>query len=149
MNYSEDLEERLGVKLQMISFENTFDQNYQLTNSSPLDILRKIKVHLYKQDTHRRELFKGTYLNSTDCLTLAVLENLLADRKGLETVIARPDKISRYFHAVILYGPNNTIFKVSGRNRNYDCKVLSPKEVENRLKYIRPVFNFVNTILKI
>ena len=147
MEYSKDLEQRLGVTELMDKLEVEFSSVYPYKYSTrPLEVLRKVKVFLHQYWNERRTLFRGSVLDSTDCLTIAILANTLASRRWVKTRIARPRKLTRYYHAILIYESKKgeEIFKVSGRYKKYDWIVLTPHEVEFRLRYIKPILDLAN-----
>jgi hypothetical protein len=148
MNYSYDLETRLNAKRFIDKFEESFDRSKYYTNSkNPLKLLRRIKLFLYREWNNWRFFSQDSMLNSTDCLTLAVIVNLLAYRKGVETNIVRPKNVSRYLHAMLEYDTKKgkNLFKLAGRSRKYECLCMTSKQVEKRIKYIRPLVNLINS----
>jgi len=148
MGYSEDLETRLNVKEFIDRLEDSFDKSrYSTDSKNPLKLLRRIKLFLYGEGGIWRSLSEDSMLNSTDCLTLATITNLLASRKGIETTIVRPKNFSRYLHAMLEYRAEKgkDIFKLSGRNRKYSCLCMTNEQVERRIRYIRPLVNLINS----
>jgi len=147
--YSQDLESRLKIGNRARALTEMFD-DYADGGGHPHHIeynLKLIRLFLHRRMPERRALFKGTLLDSTDCLTFATLANLLATRRGIDTRIVRPDDITRYFHAMLTFKTeegNDRVFKVTGSSREYKWVSLTPEEVVNKLSYMRPVVNFVN-----
>ena len=142
------LENSLNARELIDKLEVVYDNSsFSSEAKNPLNQLRKIKLFLYREWNNIREVSKGTLLDSTDCLTLATIAHLLAYRKGLETKVVRPKNITRYFHAMLEYKSQEEtkIFKLSGRNRKYKSIPLSNTQIEKRIKYIRPIVNFVNS----
>lgn len=152
MGYSEVLEKRLGVNGIIDKLEEDFDDFYNNTGSlQPRKLLENIRVYLNRRNNYRIGVCNGSQLDSTDCLTWTVLGNLIANRKDLETEIAYPTNPLRYCHVMLTY-PNEgstEVFIVSGRNRKYQYKKLTVDQVIRRLKYIRPIVNFVNRLRRI
>jgi len=152
MNYSKDLEKRMQVASQVSQLETMYDRYYAGKNSKwALGTLRRIKMFIEdeSQKSAREELFRGTKLNATDCITLATIANLLAARKGIKTRVAKSKNLINYLHAVLVYEIDGKehVFKLTGRRRIYhrnECQVLSPRGVENMLTYVRPLINVAN-----
>ena len=151
MDYSTELERRFGIRAHMAALGERFDSAYsnlpESTNNH--QTLRRIRGFLSRKKNERRQLFQETRLSSTDCLTIAILANLLAARKGIQTRIARPDKLTKYFHAMLVYSENGSperVFNLSGRGGYKQYVILTPREVETRLGYIKPVIDFANYI---
>lgn len=148
MNHIEDLGRRLKADEVIPDLERAYSPYRPLEVEIPLDELRAIKVFLHREKERIRMITRGTLLDSTDCLTLAVTAQLLAYRRGLETRVVRPKNITRYFHAMLEYdseeGPQ--VFKLTGRNRKYEPTPLSNDQIERRITYIRPVVNLVNAV---
>jgi len=151
MDYSNELERMFGVRQHVDTLGALLDNNYSNLPkpSNNYQILRRIRVFLSRKKDERRQLLGETNLNSTDCLTLAILANLMAARKGVQTRIARPDKLTKYFHAMLIYSENDEqekVFNLSGRGGYKHYVILTPKEVETRLGYIKPVIDFANYV---
>ncbi len=151
--YTQSLINLLGVDNLVLPLGNTFEEFYldRATLDSPVGQLRRIKCFIYDGKERYSPLIRGTRLDSTDCLTLAVLANILASENGLYTRIAYPRSI-KFLHSVLSFKDSRDqdhIFKLSGRNRIYfpeDCTILSPAQVDRRLKYFRPTVNFFNSL---
>lgn len=149
MSYSCELEDKLKVKDFIDVLEQKFDNSrYFKESRSSLNQLRSMKLFLYRDWSEWRLCSQGTLLDSTDCLTLSVITHLLASRKGIDTIVVRPKKISRYFHAMLSYdfGEGKNIFKIAGSNNKYGCVPLKESQIQRRIKYTRPFVNFVNSI---
>lgn len=148
-SYSAELEKMLGVGDVVDQLENEFDIFLQERNkfnpSNELDMLRTIKLFIYKEREKVQAITLGSILSEFDCLTLSIIACLIAHRKGYDTKIGRPDKISRYFHSLIIK-KDGEMFKIAGRNRNYGVKEMSTDDVITRLKKIGPAINAVNKI---
>ena len=149
MEYSVSLERRLKVKENIDRIESFFDKRNNFFKN-PRNLLRNIKMFLHENEDEIKDINQNSKLNSTDCLTLAVIANLLANRKGVKSKIVRPNNLTHYLHAMLEYSTEENkseIFKLTGRNKNYFSVIyLSPGDIERRLNYIRPVVNFVNYI---
>jgi len=147
-NYSEELEEMLGAKTVINKLELIFNDSpfSQFPDEAPLSKLRNINHFIFKEWERWNVVAKGSMLDSTDCLTLSVVANLLAHRKGLETRVVRPTQLTRYFHAMLEYDSLNEkeTFVVAGRDRHYEYVPLSVDQIEQRLKYSRIIINLVN-----
>jgi hypothetical protein len=149
MSYTSDLEVKLGAKEFIDRLEGSFDRSeYSGNFRNSLNLLRKIKLFLYREWDGWRPLSQDSKLDATDCLTLATITNLLAARKGVETIIVRPKDLTRYFHAMLEYdtGEGKQIFKLAGRNRNYETLTMPIEQVERRIRYIRPLVNLANSV---
>lgn len=150
MNYSQDLESRFDVSSQVNQLAEEFDKFYGARDArsgvGELQMLRRIKIFLSHKKNNRRDLFKDSKLNSTDCLTLAILANLLAARKGIKTQIARPKNLARYFHAMLVYEQDSrgVLFNLSGRGGYREYQVLTPEQVQKRLSYTKPIIDVAN-----
>lgn len=149
MDYSTELERRFDVSHHITALEERMDNGYRSLPepNNNYQVLRRIRLFLTREKDERRHLLERTRLNSTDCLTIAVLANLLAARKGLQTRIARPNKLIKYFHAMLVYSENNgseKVFNLSGRGGYKKYVLLTPKEVDQRLGYIKPVISLAN-----
>ena len=104
--YPDELEKTLGVSEIINTLEKNFNSFLQEEESTKetenikdpeLKILRLIKLYIGKDRENIKNITKGSSLYGFDCLTLAILICLLANRKGYKVKIGRPDKISRYF----------------------------------------------------
>lgn len=147
MDYSSELEEKLNATCFIDRIEQEFNRSrYSGNIKNPENLLRKIKLFLYRDWDMWRPLSKNTMLDSTDCLSLTIITHLLALRKGVYTTIVKPKNISRYFHAMLSYEHNGyeDIFKVAGRYRRYKCVPMNITKIERRIRYIRPLVNLVN-----
>lgn len=136
----------------MDELEKEFDVYLQEKNTeikSELDALRFIKLFIYR-DYDGQEKIKSitskSILSGVDCLTLSIITCLLAKRKGYDVKIGRPDKITRYFHSLIIR-PNGEMFKAAGKNRNYQVKEMEINDVISRLKSIRPAINKIDSMV--
>ena len=153
LEYPDELEKLLNVPEIIDVLEKEFDlflekeKGEAETKENPeLRLLRLIKLFIYKNRERVSNLTKGSSLQGFDCLTLAIITCLLANRKGYKLKIGRPDKILRYFHAVVIEG-NGKMFQIAGRNVTYkNIKTLSAKEVSIRLKATKPLVNMANSI---
>jgi hypothetical protein len=150
MSYISDLEQRMEAQEITPVLERAFDRFYSghIPLTSTLDILRRTQAFMHDGSQVYRQITRGSLLDSTDCLTLAVIASLIASRKGVDTTIASPKGLN-FLHAVMIYHESgkDRVFKLTGRRRHYsaqDCTHLSPKDIQRRLKYFRPVINFVN-----
>ncbi len=150
MNYCESLEGILEAKEVIDKIESALDSSqYSIENTdTDLITLQKIRLFLSKERETRMNITKSSMLDSTDCLTVASIINLVAYRKGVETRIVRPDKKSRYFHAMLTYNHHDEIriFKPTGSSRIYPPVDLKPEDVKKRLGYVRPIINTINRI---
>lgn len=151
MDYSSELERIFDVRQEIAALGDSFDGAYS-NLPAPINnrqFLRRIRIFLSKRKDERRQLLRDTRLSSTDCLTIAVLANLLAARKGVRTKIARPDNLAKYFHAMLVYSENGRpekVFNLSGRGGYKQYVLLTPQEVEKKLGYIKPVIDMANYI---
>ena len=122
-------------------------QGEELPKDSELSTLSLIKLFIAKNHEFMQEVTKDTAIYGFDCMSMSVTTCLLANRKGFKVKIGRPDKFSRYCHALILRG-NGSVFKITGKRTDYEVKEMYLKDVQNRIKYIKPVVNFVNSVTK-
>lgn len=143
-----NLEERLGYTEKFNELIEEFDRkNPDFDNSaSYLKTLRIIKTFLAREKYFRYELFKGTNLRGSDCLTLAILEAIIAGRKGYKTHICRPDKITYYLHAALVYKEQDkkSTFQVAGKSSSFEPVLLNNEQIMFRLKITKPFVDFVN-----
>ena len=150
MDYCESLERILEAKEVIDKIESALDSSEHSIETTDTDLitLQKIRLLLAKERETRMHITKNSMLESTDCLTVASIINLIGYRKGVETRIVRPDKISRYFHAMLTYNHHEEIriFKPTGSSRIYVPVELTPEEVKGRLSYIRPIIMTINKI---
>lgn len=149
--YPDELENKLEAKEAVDELENKFDIFLQQNNKeikSEHDALRLIKLFIYR-DHNSQERIKSivseSILSGADCLTLSIITCLLAKRKGYDVKIGHPDKISRYFHSLIIR-QNGEMFKVAGKSRDYGVVEMKTEEVVNRLKKIKPVMEAIDSI---
>jgi hypothetical protein len=148
--YPEQLEGKLGLSQAIDQIEAEFDKykdgaQQENTRENELDTLRSIKVFLYRNKNKILEIIKDTQLPGFDCLSMSVITCILAYRKGYEVKIGRPDKLSRYLHALIIMKDGN-MFKVAGKSRNYKVESMTVEEVAKRLKYTGPFIRTINSI---
>lgn len=154
--YADELEKTLGVSdiINQLEIEfNIFLQEEEKNKhigfhpqdieekDSELKLLKFIKLFLHRKKDDIKNITQKSPLSNKDCLTLATIACLLANKKGYQVKIGRPDKLSRYFHALVVK-KNGEMFKVTGHNRNYDIKVMEVKEVLSRLKTMKPIMDF-------
>ncbi len=154
ISYSEELEKTLAVKEIVDEIEKEFDiflkkkkeENIEIKNE--IDALRLIKLFIMNYDEQKKikSITSKSILSGVDCLTLSIITCLLAKRKGYNTKIGRPDKITRYFHSLIIR-PNGEMFKVAGKSRNYKVKEMEINDVISRLKTIKSVINKIDSIV--
>ena len=78
------LEETLEYSSQLDDLERKFDEVYPNFDNSQdyLSSLRQIKIFLGREKEFRYCLLKDTKLKGSDCLTMAILAAILANRKG-------------------------------------------------------------------
>lgn len=140
-----DLEHRLGCSLQVDTLAREFDSAYS-SHKNVLDLLRQIKLFLFSKKQLRHELFNGTYLSGSDCLTIAILAAIIAEKKRHNVRICRPSNISHYFHAALAYEEDGIVhtFKLTGRDYEIDPIFLDNEQVLLRLKITQPIIDFVN-----
>lgn len=146
-----DLERRLKVHHQMDHFEANFDRDYPNfdTNRDVVHQLRDIRKYVHEKKDLWEELFKNSLLNSSHCLVYALLAHLLAFRKGIQTEVVRPQNLTTYFHAMLVYdsGEGKQVMKITGRpHKQYEWQGLSSFRIEQRLRYMTPVTNLVNYV---
>lgn len=110
-----------------------------------LRTLRLIKAFMAKKKDGINRITEESPLKGYDCLTMSIITCLLANRKGYQVKIGRPDKFSRFFHALIVRG-SGSMFKIAGRSRNYEVKVMDTSDVSRRLKTTKPLVNIVNSV---
>jgi len=149
-SYPEELEKTLKINEVVNQLENEFDlflQNNKLNPKNELDTLRAIKLFIYREQEKVRAITSESILSGFDCLTLSIITCLIAHRKGYDTKIGRPDKITRHFHSLIIK-EDGEMFKVAGKNRNYSVKEMRIDDVIARLKRIGPIINTVNNVKK-
>ncbi len=156
MNYTQDLVSRLKLTDVVSPLGNAFNIFYsnQPKLKIPVDVLRRIKAFIHDGRPIYYSLLEQTNLNSTDCLTLAVIGNILAQQQNVETKIVSPRGI-RFLHSALSYLDEKSqerIFKLSGsQNRVYtpaDCTILTSERVEARINLFRPLVNFANRFRK-
>ena len=153
MDYTSNLVELLSLQDLVPVLNNGFSQFYrsQKELKPVIDKLRRIKAFIHDGKCVYKPILEDTLVDSTDCLTLAVIGNILAEHQGVETQIAHPRGI-RFLHSVLAYKDSQDqgrIFKLTGRKREYsinDCTILTPEEVVFRLKYFKPFVNFANSL---
>lgn len=145
-DYSLNLENSLWLKEIINNLEKEFDiflKEIWKTLKCELDVLRTIKLFLHERKTTVLKITKNSIISESDCLTLSVITCLLSKRKWYEITIWRPDKINRYFHALIITN-NWWIFKIAGKSKNYNVKEMSVQDVINRLNFFSPIINRIN-----
>lgn len=150
ISYSENLEKTLEIGDVANELEKEFDiflQNNKFDLKNELGALRAIKLFIYREEEKVRAITSQSVLSGFDCLTLSIITCLIANRKGYNVKIGRPDKISRYFHSLIIK-QDGEMFKIAGRNRNYPVKEMKVDEVIARLKSFSPVINAVDAAKK-
>jgi hypothetical protein len=147
-----NLEKQLGYKDRLDELEKKFDQfslNYK-PGQDYLVMLRRIKLFLGKRKRFRYNLLEGTKLRGSDCLTMAVLAATIANRKGYDVKIAKPDKLTKYCGAVLYYGDDGEkrIFKVTGRDYKIGYVPLNNKSIMRRLTFTKPLVDFINKYIR-
>lgn len=150
MNQQYNFEKVFNCEKQMDILEKQFDEftnknKYKSTKNK----LQNIKSFLYKQEKERLKIFKGTHLAYSDCFVLSTLTQMLAKRKGIELEIARPKKLTRAMHALLVYRENGKIksFEIAGKRKNSKIKILTEKNIRKKIKWTRPFVNPVRALL--
>ncbi|MFC1768172.1 hypothetical protein ACFLZX_00270 [Nanoarchaeota archaeon] len=149
MKYSEELESRLGVKRVIDNIESHFDNTgYSGDSEDPLKLLRQMKIFLYREWDAWRNYAKGSMIDSTDCVTLSTVVNLLSYRKGLETELVRPKKLTKRYHALLQFEDSNRTdtYDVTSKKDVNDVVPLSTDQVVTRLRIYRPIINIINRL---
>ena len=152
LSYSEELENTLGAREMIDNIEREFDiflqdQNKEIESKNELAVLRLIKLFIYRKQDQLQSITSQSILSGFDCLTLSIITSLLAKRKGYDVKIGRPDKLSRYFHALIIK-QDGEIFKVAGKNRKYSAKEMKVDDVVSRLKSFNPIIGVIDSAKK-
>jgi len=133
---------RLQKSSKKTSKQKKFNQNVQIHKSLTIDI----KTFIHKKEEVRLELFKKTRLAGSNCLSMSVIAVMLARRKGVQVQVAIPRKISRSFHALVIY-PESGVLKsipVAGKVIDQNPRIPSAKEIHYRLKLASPFVTLVN-----
>lgn len=144
-----DLEGRLGCTRLIDELESRFDsQNLATLNGSPLRTLRRIKLFLRRNRELRKRITRNSKLGCSDCLTLSTLTALLARRKGVDADVAVPRGYARLLHAVVVYrdGEGTKTFSVAGKTRPRNPRIISPQQIETRLKVTSPVLRVFDSV---
>lgn len=146
--YSEELEKILNAKATVDKLEKEFNtflhkKGKNILIKRELNTLRLIKLFIYKEQDKIKTITSQSILSGFDCMTLSIIVCLLAKRKGCNIKIGRPDKISRYFHSLIIR-QDGEMFKIAGKNRNYHVKEMKIDDVIARLKILKPIIDIVN-----
>lgn len=142
------IEEKLGVSRQC----ETLSESFSAWNSRPAHdterFLREFKGFLGREYGLSRKIFQGTVLDSTDCLTLAVMAVSTGHRQGFSLGIARPSELSHYFHAMLVYsdGVSDNIFKLTGKSKPGRYTPLDESDIVFRLKFTTPLVRTVNRV---
>lgn len=151
ISYPEELEKTLEAKGLIDLLENDFNKYLQEESGieirSELTVLKLIKLYIYKNREKIKSITEGSVLSGFDCLTLSIITCLLANRKGYQIKIGRPDKIIKHFHSLLVRS-NGEMFKIAGKDTNYSAKVMEAGDIIDRLKYIKPIINTVDLIKK-
>ena len=146
-----ELETKLGYEEQFKTLINRFDENYQIQlDSSYLSALKQMKLFLKEDRQFRYDLFMKTKLRGSDCLTIAILVAVLANKHKYEVKICRPKNVLNYFHAALVYEENWTqhTFKTTGRDRSIEPVLLTNENIMFRLKMSKPIVEFINTKIR-
>lgn len=147
-----NLEDRLNVREIIDVLEKRFDSfgidYFNKYKNNTRNILRIIKLFLYKEWGEYKELFKDSYLNSKDCLALTTIASMLAKRKGISTKVASPKKIFRFLHAMLLYQREDKeeVFEIAAKYVDKSYSILSAEEIKTRLYLTKPLFNILSLI---
>ena len=152
ISYSDELEKTLAVKEIVDELEKELDIFLQHKDKggaikNELDTLRLIKLFIYREQDKIMATTSQSTLSGFDCLTLSIITCLLAKRKGYDVKIGRPDKISRYFHSLIIK-QDGEMFKVTGKNRKYDVIEMKINDVVARLKSFKSIIDIVDSAKK-
>jgi hypothetical protein len=150
MNIENDysLEEKLDCKEQMNLVEKSFNaflkEKNAIVSKKPETLLKQIRDYLFSRNKERIKLLENTRLKKSDCITLSIITQMLAKRKGLTTKIAHPTKITHYLHALILYKKNGKTkkFEIASSKISKNVKELNQKQLLRRFKLTRP---FIST----
>lgn len=151
--YSEELEKILNTKATIDKLEKEFNaflhkKGKSILIKKELNTLRLIKLFIHREQDKIRTITSRSILSGFDCMTLSIITCLLAKRKGCDVKIGRPDKVSRYFHSLIIK-QNGEIFKIAGKNRNYHIKEIEIDNVIARLKTLKPIIDIVDSVKNI
>jgi len=142
------LEESLNISDQVNDLISLYSAYSPRRHSIISAELRDLKGFSHKKKMEIREIVRGSSLDSSDCLTKAVIIHLIGLRIGVMTRLARPENFSRYCHGMLTYDHEGKtqIFKVTGSSKFYPPVILTDSQVLRRINYVRPVFNLVNKL---
>lgn len=133
---------------------NNFKKSKFNIDENMLTRLRNIKLFLGDPGIkkERVELFKNTILHGSDCLTLSIFVwYLFKFTYNINLIFCKPKSIFKKFHVSICYRNEMgeyKLFKISGRDYEFEFKLMEEKEVITQLNITKPIIHFVNTKIK-
>jgi hypothetical protein len=138
-----NLEERFNCQKEMDLLEKEF-KKYLETKQKTRTIegqLRQIKDFLLTNNEARQRLFSRTRLTKSDCITLSIITQMLAQRRGLNIKVGFPKQIKKFLHAFLIYKKNGKerIFEIAGGNsKSKNPESLDEKALLRRFRLTRP-----------
>ncbi len=146
--YAVEIETRLNITRQITMCNNLFNefiQNKKVDISSEINFLTEIKRFLVLEEKNIKNINMNSKIRNYDCLTLAIIACLVSSRNSFCIKIGMPDKVSRYYHHVLITS-DNTMFKLTGKKRNYGFKELPVNTIVQRLAIFNPIMDFFHFI---